>query len=122
MSYRCQLCTAKVRHGEPRKLHTIYRPNKQIERELAVCANCAHRLGRGSTVQDLNVKAVERVPMPPLRLVGASGGRMAGSVPGAPPQNVPKDPAARKPEHVPVRILGVQPVRVGGLAGRLGKK
>lgn len=44
MCYRCDICRAVVKAGQPRLFHTVLRDDNSIERELSVCTACQRDL------------------------------------------------------------------------------
>jgi hypothetical protein len=51
--YRCEICSRVSSPRVARALHILYRPDGQIERELAVCQECSFRLKTGKSLEVL---------------------------------------------------------------------
>lgn len=61
MSYRCNLCRAKVQHGLPRRLHVIYRRDGSISREISACSMCLDLILQGTSLDELREKGEQNV-------------------------------------------------------------
>jgi hypothetical protein len=53
MSYRCSICGDAQPHGQKLKRWVVLRPNRQIEREIPVCADCHAGLKSGYSVEEV---------------------------------------------------------------------
>lgn len=51
--YRCQICRTPSEAGQDRLIHNIYREDKSILCEVAVCSTCQKELSKGTPYSDL---------------------------------------------------------------------
>lgn len=66
MCYRCSVCSVVTAPNEKLKRHTIYRPNKQIQKEYPVCNTCSgwleqYPLSHVSKIRQNELRALPRV-------------------------------------------------------------
>ncbi len=116
MSYRCNVCEAKVQPGLPLRRHVVLRPDRSILREVPVCHSCEGQLKDGWTLSALSQQyqqlrsasvtvlhtqeRVEETPPPaPRRPLPTKPVKLFGTTVLAPTKAVekPKAKAPRKP-------------------------
>lgn len=61
--YRCELCREVSEPNQRKRKHYLYRPNKEIERELAVCVTCQRLLDGGQSLASVvaDIQASQQV-------------------------------------------------------------
>jgi hypothetical protein len=88
MCYRCKVCDIIVPHGTPLLRHTVYRaacslfgnhPERQIEQEFPVCAECKQDIDDGVCPRALQLAFQEQlrparfIPQPPVKATVSAG-------------------------------------------------
>lgn len=78
MSYRCEICRAKVPPKGPQRRARKYRRDGSIEREYAVCGTCFGRLAEGVTLDELSEivrkYGTSKKPPPTVIVIGNGSG------------------------------------------------